>query len=100
MNSMEFAKQVQSDKMSFVVTKFFNEIMLLYNLIGDAYKMDIYADDTSSTAVFALLMDEKSDAENLYNRFNGTVFTVYEVKYKLEMMMLESQITCTIRAIQ
>lgn len=96
MNALEFIKNFNSDDISNIVTRFFDEIMVLYNLVGSRQDIDICTDDGSSIATFILLMDSEKDAETLYNSLNGTNFTVYEDLFIVSMQLHGERITTII----
>lgn len=98
MNTTEdFIRNFNSDDITSVVTKFFDEIMVLYNLVGNRQDVDICTDNSSSLATFILLMDNKEDAEKLYNDLNGMDFTVYGSTYLISMTLSkDSSITTVI----
>lgn len=95
MNTTNFVKNVTSDNISSIVTNFFDEIMVLYNLIGDREDLDICTED-SSIATFRILMESKDDAKNLYNMLNCTDFSVYGNKFDISMILTDSTVTTTI----
>ena len=81
MNTTEFVKNFSSDNISAMVVNFFDEIMVLYNLIGDRQDLDICTDDSSSVATFTLLMENEADAKSLYDNLNNSEFEVYGNKF-------------------
>ena len=93
----EFIRNFNSDDIASVVTKFFDEIIVLYNLVGNRQDVDICTDNSSSSATFILLMDNKEDAKKLYEDLNGMDFTVYGTKYVISMTLSkDSSITTVI----
>lgn len=79
-----------------VVTKFFDEIMVLYNLMGNRQDIDICTDDDASRANFVLLMESEDDAKTLYSRMNNNIFSVYGTKYLISMNISGASITTVI----
>lgn len=96
MNTTNFVKNVTSDNISSMVTNFFDEIMVLYNLIGDRESLDICTEDSSSIATFRIIMESEEDAKNLYDMLNCTNFSVYGNKFDINMILSEKVIIATI----
>lgn len=96
MNTTEFVKSFSSDNISAMVVNFFDEIMVLYNLIGDRQDLDICTDDSSSVATFTLLMENEADAKSLYDNLNNSEFEVYGNKFNISMTLSESSIITVI----
>lgn len=96
MNTTEFVKNFSSDNISAMVVNFFDEIMVLYNLIGDRQDLDICTDDSSSVATFTLLMENEADAKTLYDNLNNSEFEVYGNKFNISMTLSESSIITVI----
>lgn len=96
MNATEFIKNFNSDDISSIVTRFFDEIMVLYNLVGNRQDLDICTDNNASLATFILLMDSEDDAQKLYDNLNGTTFSVYDNRYDVCMQISGASITTTI----
>lgn len=96
MNTTEFVKNFSSDNISAMVVNFFDEIMVLYNLIGDRQDLDICTDDSSSVATFTLLMENEADAKSLYDNLNNSEFEVYGNKFNISMTLSESSIITVI----
>ena len=96
MNSMDFAHNFNSDSLSSIITRFFDEIMVLYNLVGDRQDIDICTDDSASLATFILLMESEDDAKTLYNNLNNSSFSVYNDKYDIIMEINKASVTTKI----
>lgn len=100
MNSLlEFINNVNSEQLPFIITKSFNELMVLYNLIGNCKDMSIDTEQAVLPIVFKLTMDSDNSAEILYNRLNNYEFSVYESKYIILMDLLDNLVSTTIKAI-
>lgn len=95
-NATDFVHNLNSDNISSIVTRFFDEIMVLYNLVGYRQDLDICTDDSASLATFIILMDSEADAEDLYNKFNGYGFSVYRDTYLISMNISGSSVRTTI----
>lgn len=96
MGTTEFIHNINSNNISYIVSKFFDEIMVLYNLVGSKRKLSISADNNSSIATFILVMDSFEEAEELYNYLNNTNFSVYEDKFYISMMLSGNSIVTEI----
>lgn len=96
MNTTNFVKNVTSDNIFSIITDFFDEIMVLYNLIGNREDLGIYTEDTSSIATFRIIMESEEDAKNLYDKLNYTDFSVYGNRFSINMILSENTITTTI----
>lgn len=100
MNSADFIKNLTSDNTAEMVCRCFDEIMVLYNLVGDRQDLDICTDNNSSTPVkFILMMDSENEAKMLYERLNSYDFEVYGVRYIIDMNLsgasIDTRITKT-----
>ena len=80
-----FVHSFNSDNTASIITKFFDEIMVLYKLIGYRQDIDICTNDNTSLATFILLMDSERDAYSLYNSLNNNTFSVYGESYSILM---------------
>lgn len=87
MSTSEFVSKINKDSISGIITRFFDEIMILYNLVGSRMDMTISADDSCSIATFTLAMSNEDDAINLYNTLNNTYFSIYSDKYIISMQL-------------
>lgn len=96
MNTFEFTKNFNSDDISPIVTRFFDEIMVLYNLVGNRQDIDICTDNDASIATFILMMDSEKDAQNLLNSLNYTTFSVYGDMFLISMSLSGASITTII----
>lgn len=85
MSTVDFANKIHQPDMSGIMTRCFDEIMVLYNLLGDMQDMTISADNDSPSARFTLNMKSEEDANSLFESINNTYFSVYEDKYMIEM---------------
>lgn len=86
MNSTtEFIHNFNSDDLSSTIIKYFDEVMVLYNVVGNRQDLDICTDNNASLATFILLMESEDDAKTLYENLNQSSFTVYDNKYNIIM---------------
>lgn len=94
----EFVKNMSSDNISRTVTRFFDEIMVLYNLLGHRQDIDICVENNSdSVATFRLLMDSDDDAIHIFSSLNGSTFSVYEHMYLISMELEGTSILTVIK---
>lgn len=98
MNTANFIQNFSSDNLSLVVTRFFDEIMVLYNLVGHRQDLNIYADNDSPVATFTIVMDSEEDADALFNSLNGSSFSVYNNDYNIDMTLSGVKVITTIKA--
>ena len=96
MSTSEFISKIDLNSLSDIITKFFDEIMVLYNLVGSRRDMTISSNGNSSRATFNINMSSEDDAVNLYNTLNNTFFTIYRDKYIIEMQLSGRIILTTI----
>lgn len=92
MNTLEFIHNLNSDNLAAVVVNFFDEIMVLYNLVGSRQDLDICADNDASLATFTLLMESEEDAQNLCSDLNNSYFSVYNDKFIINMEVVGASI--------
>lgn len=96
MNTIEFVHNLNSDDLSSIITNFFDEIMVLYNLVGDRQDLDICTENDASLATFILLMESEEDAIKLYNDLNQSSFSVYNDRFDINMEINRASIKTTI----
>jgi len=96
MSTSEFISRIDLGSLSDIITKFFDEIMVLYNLVGSRRDMHISTDGNSSRATFILNMNSEEDAINLYSTLNNQFFTIYHDKYIIEMELSGRSISTVI----
>lgn len=95
-NSVDFVRSLNSNNLSSIITTFFDEIMVLYNLVGSRTDINICMDDNASLASFDLLMESEDDAKKVYENLNGSSFSVYSDVYNIDMILNKSSISATI----
>lgn len=91
-DTIAFVNGLTSDNIPLMVTSFFDELMVLYNLIGHRQDLHIHAEDSQSLATFTLLMESTEDASKLYNHFNQTKFSVYGKLYIISMEVADTRV--------
>ena len=76
MSTSEFISKIDLGSLSDIITKFFDEIMVLYNLVGSRRDMRISTVGNSSRATFILNMNSEEDAMNLYSTLNNKLYVI------------------------
>ena len=89
-NSEEFISKFSHVSVIDAVTKFFDEIMVLYNLIGtrDINNIELNND---SVASFVVNMDSEISAYRVYTELNGSSFDVYGTSYNIHVATSNSE---------
>lgn len=95
-NAIDFVRSLNSNNLSSIITTFFDEIMVLYNLVGSRTDIDVCVGDSASLANFNLLMESEDDAKKVYENLNGSSFSVYSDVYNISMTLNKSSISATI----
>ena len=94
MNSEEFITGLSGDDLGDMMIHFFDEIMVLYNLVGDRDDVHVSANDTSS-AKFYLRSDNKDEALRIYNNLNRMKFTIYNIDFIINMELMDTGVIIT-----
>ncbi len=83
-DTKNFVHSINSNNIPRLITKYFDEILVLYNLVG--YRMNIELnDDSSDVARFILTFDTEENANALYSSLHDTDFTIYDDKFHIIM---------------
>ena len=99
MTTEDFVKAITSDDIVQVVTQCFDELMVLYHIVGTRQDIDICTDNSKMPISFILLMESESDAIKLTESMNGLDFSVYESSYIIGMSCTGATIHTTIRKV-
>ena len=99
MTTEDFVKAITSDDITKVVTQCFDELMVLYHIIGTRQDIDICTDNSKMPISFILLMESESDAIKLTESMNGLDFSVYGSSYIIGMSCTGATIHTTIRKV-
>ena len=95
--TMGFVQNFNSDNLSSTVVNYFDEIMVLYNLVGQRQDLDICTDNNdASLATFTLLTESEDDAKDIYDTLNNSSFSVYGDLYEINMELNKASIKTTI----
>ena len=84
MDSEEFIIGLTGEELGTMMINFFDEIMVLYNLIGGRSDIHVSANDTSS-ATFHITADDRDNALRIYNCLNQITFKIYNIDFKVNM---------------
>lgn len=84
MDSEEFIIGLTGEELGTMMINFFDEIMVLYNLIGGRSDIHVSANDTSS-ATFRITADDRDNALRIYNCLNQITFKIYNIDFKVNM---------------
>ena len=79
----DFIKSITSDDTSQMVAHHFDELMVLYHLVGNRTDIDVSTSNTKRGMEFNLLMEDEAAANKFVSRNNGMNFSVYGEKYKI-----------------
>lgn len=85
MSTDNFVNKINRDNIPQIITRCFDEIMILYNLIGTKKDITISVDNDSPSTKFILEMKSEEEANNLFDNLNNSFFSVYEDKFIIEM---------------
>ena len=97
MTTDEFVNSIASNDLCHLITKCFDELMVLYHLVGSRQDIEICTDNSKAPISFMLLMESESDAINLTEKMNGLDFSVYGIKYIINMTRSNASIKTYIR---
>lgn len=84
MDSEEFIIGLTGEELGTMMINFFDEIMVLYNLIGGRSDIHVSANDASS-ATFHIIADDRDNALRIYNCLNQITFKIYNIDFKVNM---------------
>lgn len=93
----EFIKGITSDDIAQVVLQSFDELMVLYHIVGSRQDVEICIENGSNPVSFILMMESHEEASNLANTMNGLDFDVYGVRYIINMICRGNSIQTNIR---
>jgi hypothetical protein len=78
----EFIGNISSDNLAMDAAHYFDEIAVLYNVIGTREDIEICSD---GNAKFTLLTDSEHKALSLFQMLNDMIYTVYGYTYRIQM---------------
>lgn len=93
----DFVKSISSDDIPSIITHCFDELMVLYHMVGNRQDIEICADGKMPIS-FMILMESEDDAIKLIDAMNGLDFSVYGTPYIVEMSRSAASIHTSIRA--
>lgn len=82
LGSIEYPDQ----DISFFLIKCFDELMVLYNLIGCRDGIQICANNDNGTVEFIISAKSATDAERLFSHMNNNNFAIYGNHYNIIMI--------------
>lgn len=97
MKVSEFATMIKSDNAATMIKQYFDEIMVLYDIIG--HREDIFistGNNLNNTTEFKLELNSEKSARELFNRLNGVTFSAYNDQYLITMTNQGKRIIATI----
>lgn len=93
---IDFVKNINPDNMINMVLKSFDEIMLLYNLVGIRQDIEICASEKSGIISFTLLMDNDDAAKDICGKLQNQSFLIYGILYHIGMHRIKSSVNVSI----
>ena len=63
----------------------FDEISVLYSIIGNHAEIISISEDTNGVARFTLLMENQAEAARICEDINGLIFTIYDSRYLVHL---------------
>lgn len=95
MDTEKFIKKCNSKDIGLAVTNFFNEIMVLYNLMNHYEDFNILVEGDDH-AIFTIESSSIDNLHKIYKSLNLVSFTVYDTKYNIFMTLNETNIVTKI----
>lgn len=97
MSFVEFGKDLNTGGLGPLVAHAFDELMVLYRMIGVRQDLEICTDNQDDGSVkFNLLTPSRKDAKKLIEEFHGTQIQVYGYTYEIHMNQHNSTVETTI----
>ena len=96
MTTDSFTKNIHHDKSNILYPYYFDEIMVLYNIIGNMPNIKISVNENENDMIFIIKTQSKEDAMSLSNFANGMRFNVYNTKYNIKMNRKKSNLYTSI----
>lgn len=86
-NFCSFIGEIKSLSLVNDFTYYFDEIAVLYNLIGKKDNIQINSDGNSK---FILSMNSEEDANKFVELLNGICYSVYNTKYRVNIFPIDN----------
>ena len=97
MSTTDFLRNVNPEDLPITITKFFDELMLLYNLVGYREDLNICPNtEDVSLATFVVRMETEEDANRLFDELNQSSFSVYDQEFDIFMNRRKTCLDVTI----
>lgn len=94
----DFTKNITTDNFVKDVTCFFDQVMVMYNMIGQRQDIDICADHSKEDPMqFVLLMESDKEAKELNENLQGRHFSIYGNTYHAELLRSKSSINVILK---
>ena len=95
-NTANFVNKLTAEDKASIIVGFFDEIMVLYNLVGSREDLVIYADNDTDVATFRINTDSEEAAKALYETLNASSFTAYNDLYNINMILSGATVVTTV----
>lgn len=87
----DFIKDIISfDNPTQDIPRYFNEISILYNIIGGRSDIDIFTSKERGKFGFSILVEREEEALSLRDRYNGYRYNIYGESYTLKTKLSKS----------
>lgn len=84
-----FFDNIECPDIYMYIIKFFDELMILYNIIGIRKDVKISTIENETIAKFNIVFPTINEANRLYNSFNGLEYKVYSKLYKINIDIID-----------
>lgn len=81
---------ISSDNPAYDFTHHFNEISVLYGIVGGRSDIDVVTSKEKGKFGFSILLEKEEEAQTLKSRCDGSKYTVYGESYTLRAKMSKS----------
>ena len=95
-NTANFVNKLTAEDKASSIVGFFDEIMVLYNLVGSREDLVICADNDTDVATFRIITDSEEAAKALYETLNASSFTAYNDLYNINMILSGATVVTTV----
>lgn len=85
MQTETFIEKFDRINIDIAITKFFDELMILYNLIGNIEDMAIFTSNNNNCAEFNIRSNSEDNLKKIYDSLNTTSFSIYNTTYNIYM---------------
>ena len=93
----KFVENIDPNILPNIMINFFEELMVLYNLLDFVNIKEIKQNSEASVATFIINTNNQEDALTIFNKMNQTHFEIYGTVYSIEMIISgNTSVTATI----